>query len=346
MDPAAAAAAAMADALRNHERNKRSTDIPLFYGKKDKDIISPQFLIDRITHAGAIAGWNDDRKAEELYMTLRDRALLWYETLATVPGVDRADWPTLQREFIDAFAPKYTAKTNCANFADMVQRNHESVQDYYLRIWDIFRNMCKSKPAAINAVRAGGAAPRADVKKEGIEDMEQFFLHQLFLAGLKEEVRPKVMEANRDQLHQSLALAREIEVILADKKGGKGVTVAAVQENPEKENKIEIDGLDEEEIEIINAIRNKRGKKPFFKKNGQNKNNQNKTPFKCFYCKKPNHYQRDCTFRIRDKAPMVNSKGEPYQKVTAVQQENENEQNNVGLDLYKMSTIGATSLNF
>ena len=346
---AAAAAAAVAEALRVHERNKRSTDLPLYFGKRDKDNISPQFLLDRITHAGAIAGWNDARKAEELYMTLRDRALLWYETLATVPGVDRADWPTLQREFLNAFAPKYSAKTNCSNFADMIQRSHESVQDYYLRIWDIFRNMCKSKPAVINAVRADAGAAAAVIKREGIEDMESFFLHQLFLAGLKEDVRAKVMEANRVQLHDSLALAREIEVIQADKKGSKGVTVAAVHEVPDndRDDKIAPDGLDEDEIEIINAIRNRKGKKPFFRKNGQSSNYQSRTPFKCFYCKKPNHYQKDCKTRIRDKAPMVNSKGEPYQKVNAVQnQSHENEQNDPGADLYKMSTIGINSLNY
>jgi hypothetical protein len=350
MDPAAAAEA-VRNALQQHERNKRSTDIPLYYGKKDKDTISPQFLVDRITHAGTIAGWNDQRKAEELYMTLRDRALLWYESLASVPGIDRADWATIRREFIDAFAPKYSAKTNCSNFAEMVQRSHESVQDYYLRIWDIFRNMCKSKPAAITVVRTGAGDPRAAVKLEGIEDMESFFLHQLFMAGLKEDIRAKIMEANRAQLHESLALAREIEVIQTDRKG-KGVTVAPIQEkdHDEGDEKVVPEGLDEEEIELINAIRFKKGKKPFFKRNAGQGSYQNKTPFKCFYCKKANHYQRDCKTRIRDKAPMVNSKGEPYQtqhpKVHNISREQDREREDVGVDLYKMSTIGKQSLNF
>ena len=349
MAAAAAAAAAVQVALQQHERNKRSTDIPLYYGKRDKDSISPQFLVDRITHAGAITGWDDARKAEELYMCLRDRALLWYESLASVPGLNRADWPTIRQEFINAFAPKYSAKTNCSNFADMVQRSHESVQDYYLRIWDIFRNICKSKPAAILAVRADAADPRPAVKLEGITDMESFFLHQFFMAGLKEEIRAKIMEANRAQLHESLALAREIEVIQTDKKG-KGVTVASVQEKEQEgdegDEKVAPDTLDEDEIELINAIRMRKGKKPFFKKNGSS-NYQSRQPFKCFYCKKPNHYQRDCKTRLRDKAPMVNSKGEPYQsqKVNNINQQGQ-EREDVGIDLYKMSTIGRQSLNF
>jgi len=350
-------AAQLQAALLNHDGTKRSTEIPLFYGKRELDTISPQFLLDRITHAAAIAGWNADRQREEFYMILRDKALIWYEALGRVPGVDRNDWPTLQREFLAAFAPKFTAKTNCQNFADMVQRPQENVQDYYLRIFDTFRNMCKAKPANMANVRAADAAARAAVKQEGIQDMEMFFLHQLFLAGLKEEVRTKTMEGNLEQLHESLALARETEIILADRKNSKGTTVASIEEVKEKNQATEDegkvpDGLDEEEVEIINAIRAKRGNKPPFKRfnnnqnqNGQNKSGQNfqKGNFKCFYCKKANHYQRDCKFRIRDGAPMVNARGEPYKPKVAAVQENQGEP---GADMYRLSTIGMNSLNW
>ena len=361
---AAAAAAQLQAALLNHDRTKRSTEIPLFYGKKEMDTINPQFLLDRITHAAAIAGWNPDRQREEFYMILRDKALVWYEALGRVPGIDRNDWAVLQREFLAAFAPKFTAKTNCSNFSEMIQRPQENVQDYYLRIFDTFRNMCQAKPAAMAVVRADGAAPRAEVKQEGIADMEMFFLHQLFLAGLKEDIRSKTMEGNRPQLHESLALARETEIILADRKGSKGNTVASIEETKEKpqgqvtddDNKWP-DGLDDEEVEIINAIRFKRGNKQPFKRNPNSGNYQNKGsggqggqaqnfqrgPFKCFYCKKPNHYQRDCKTRLRDGAPMVNAKGEPYKPRVATIQENQNEP---GADMYKLSTIGMNSLNW
>jgi hypothetical protein len=48
------------------------------------------------------------------------------------------------------------------------------------------------------------------------------------VAGLKEEVRGKVMEGDRDELHECVSLAREIEVIQNDKKTQKGVTVASI----------------------------------------------------------------------------------------------------------------------
>jgi hypothetical protein len=54
---AAAAAAAtagnppapnLAQALTNHERVQRSTDLPLFFGRKEKDLITACHLIERV----------------------------------------------------------------------------------------------------------------------------------------------------------------------------------------------------------------------------------------------------------------------------------------------------------
>ena len=46
---------AVAIALTQHDRTRRSTDIPLFYGRKDKDTISPQQLVDRLAKARGMA---------------------------------------------------------------------------------------------------------------------------------------------------------------------------------------------------------------------------------------------------------------------------------------------------
>ena len=40
-----------------------------------------------------------------------------------------------------------------------------------------------------------------------------FFKHQLFLAGLCDDLRMKVMEAGKDSLHESMRLAQELEII-------------------------------------------------------------------------------------------------------------------------------------
>ena len=71
---AAAQQAAMAAALQGHDRLRRSTKMPLFYGQKDKDMISALLFINRIKTAARVANWDDTRKLSEIYLVLRDRA--------------------------------------------------------------------------------------------------------------------------------------------------------------------------------------------------------------------------------------------------------------------------------
>ena len=46
----------LAQALNDHDRAKRSTDIPLYYGQPGQDTIAARLLIVRVNDAGAIAG--------------------------------------------------------------------------------------------------------------------------------------------------------------------------------------------------------------------------------------------------------------------------------------------------
>ena len=82
MADAAAAQPNIEEALANNDNVKRSTNLPLFYGMPGKDTATARMMIDRINHAATIAGWNDRRKCSELYLILRDRAMLWFNALA------------------------------------------------------------------------------------------------------------------------------------------------------------------------------------------------------------------------------------------------------------------------
>ena len=62
VQPAAAAGPAMAAALNDHDRMKWSTDIPLFFARRDKDTVLPRILIDRIEDAAEIATWTPPGK--------------------------------------------------------------------------------------------------------------------------------------------------------------------------------------------------------------------------------------------------------------------------------------------
>ncbi len=260
------------EALNAHDHVRKSTDLPLFFGRKDKDIVPPNLLLDCINRAATVAQWNtDERKITEFYLTLRDQAILWWDTLDNNPNINKGNWADIQQEFLAAYAPRFTARTTCTNFQDLIQRNNENVHDYYLRVSDAFKKMCEAKPAAIATVRIDRGAATADqaaaIKLEGVKDSEGFFKHQLFIAGLKEDIRMKIMEAGKPSIQESVTHARELEVIHEDRK--KGSTVGNIAENEDNN-----DNLDDEERAAVDAIRLQRGK-PLYSCPGQSQGSQN-----------------------------------------------------------------------
>ena len=313
--------AAIAAALADHDRIRKSTDLPLFYGRKDKDVITAHQLMERLNRAAVIAGWDNPRKTSEFYLILRDRAINWWNSLDNegVPDITTDNWEELQAAFLRAYAPKYTAKATCNIFVDLQQKSGESVQDYYLRVDDGFRRMCETKPetietqivapllAAADVVAAGLTVPQALVYKlEGVRQQEKFLLHQLFIAGLREDIRTKMMEARHMTVRATVDAAREFETILADKRGKTHITSV--------EN--ETGGQHEEDEGDIDAIRGKDGKfKPNHRpSNGGNGDQKRKPPFtgQCRFCKKTGHLQRFCYDRKKKGAPCVDEKGVPY----------------------------------
>jgi hypothetical protein len=68
------------------------------------------------------------------------------------------------------------------------------------------------------AICAAIRATPADVKAEGISDAFKFIKHQLFLAGLKDGICDKVLEAAKDTFTESVKVARNLETIQNDHK--------------------------------------------------------------------------------------------------------------------------------
>ncbi len=89
------------------------------------------------------------------------------------------------------------------------------MNDYRCRVQVAYDRLIDNKPANMgtvgNTIAAG--ATEADVKAEGINDMALFFKHQLFLAGIKDSIQDKVLEAGKATFAESMKLSREIEAI-------------------------------------------------------------------------------------------------------------------------------------
>ena len=312
-----AAQQAVQDALLAHDRIRRSTDLPLFYGVPGKDTVSAKTLVDRLQVTAGIAGWNDKRTAEAFYLLLRDEALIWWKTIK-LRGIDQESFTAIKPAFLKYYEPKLTATTSCQNLVDLHQKSGEPVHRYFLRIHDALDKFSESRPP-LAAVAHVPAAPivandLVEAKKEGALEQEMFMRLQLFIAGLQDRIRVKVMEANKATLGETVDFAIELERI--SQRSEPRRLNAIGEEDGGEEGPASPEDWDDDELAAINAIRFKKGKAPYhrsgprpgFKKEGPAANGSPK----CRYCKKPGHLQKVCRSRIRDKAPMVDQDGKPY----------------------------------
>jgi len=81
-----------------------------------------------------------------------------------------------------------------------------------------YKRLTDKKPAMMAAVKAAAGAAPADIKAEGITDTFKFIKHQLFVAGLKDGIRNKVLEAAKDTFTESIKVACNLETIQNDHK--------------------------------------------------------------------------------------------------------------------------------
>ncbi len=325
--------------------------MPLWYGDKAKDACTALYIVDRLENARRIGAWpNDQRTCDEFYAILRGKALIWWGALKD-HGVNSAVWAEVKKAFLKAYEPKYSPKLTFTNFAELVQKSNEEVHDFYLRITEVCRKMFHGRPQALFDVRRdyphGAAAGAYDddivkaIKKEGIEDDEMYIKHQIFIAGVKEELRIKLIEENKATLGESVYLAIELEATLNEKK-------AAMKLNAINDD-VNDASINDEEREMINALR--------FKKNGGgggNKFNRRQPPKAnattvCRYCKKLGHFQKECRSRLRDKAPMVDANGKPFAKRVNPINDGDDGDENVGWTDERQvvgAISGAASLNW
>lgn len=327
----------IAEALAAHDRMKRSTDLPLFYGRPEKDSIAPRLMIDRINRAAVSGGWNEARKCSELYLVLRDRALLWYDGLEH-KNVDTNVWDQLKEAFLRSYEPRFTAKSTCANFAELVQKQNETVNDFYNRVHAVVKRLGAMRPVALNAVRAAHVGIADDIinpiKTEGSMDERKYWQQILFTAGLRDDLRLKVMDENKDTLAECFEVACDHESLLNEKRRTMGVTAIADDEDKALGFWLQddIDNLEDDAFNTVNAVRNNSRLPPLRRSatyrqvvnNAQrsyaNAARQSPSPssasgnrsMNCRYCKKPGHLQKVCFSRIRHNAPMVDKDGKPY----------------------------------
>jgi hypothetical protein len=193
-----------------------------------------------------------------------------------------------------------------------------------------YKRLTDTKPAAMSTVRntiAAGAA-EADTKAEGINNTLKFIKHQLFLAGLKDGIRDKVLEAAKATFNESVKVAGNLKTIQNDHKRLNKINTIRNETEEEKAKEIPWDSLSDDQLSQLAAIHfgrnryNNNGNNNGNNNRNNNRNNQgNNRPMQlrnpnteCRYCKKKGHLQKDCFSWKRDQASMVDANGKPYQQ--------------------------------
>jgi len=327
-------------ALLNHDRVRRTTDIPLFFGNKAKETITPQQLIERIEIAAEVANWNtDERKCAEFFLCLREDALSWYNTLDHIIGFNKKVWADIKREFLAAYAPKYSARALCICFQDLRQKPDETVQKFYNRVSDTFINAYKVKPD--HTITYEGdlmGRTQAEMNKamgQGIERMQLLMMNTVFLGGLRDNIQTRVLEESPTKPQESVKAAREIESILNDKKSQpqRGFHVTSIDGTDEGDG-TDMGDVDEDEaahLQAINAILRKKGRPQYrFRvrpKQGWPKGADGIGPrdgfngtgaIICFFCNKPGHRIAQCHAKAASGRGRGGSRGGRGGRVAAV----------------------------
>jgi hypothetical protein len=153
--------------------------------------------------------------------------LSWYNTLDNIIGFNKNIWNDLKTKFLEAYAPKYSAKALCICFQDLRQKAEETVQDFYNRVSDTFRNTYQVKPDHTvtyeGAMHDGITQAHANkILLQGVTRMQLLMLNTMFLGGLKEDIRNRVLEEGPTRPDDSVKLAREIESIINDRRRDRG----------------------------------------------------------------------------------------------------------------------------
>ena len=140
--------------------------------------------------------------------------------------------------------------------------------------------------------------------------MQLLMLNTMFLGGLKEEIRNRVLKDGPTERENSVKAAREIETILNDKKKDKGVFITSIEEEDELEDGTDMGEVDKDEaahLQALNEIMRRQGRPQYrfrVRPRGGSQTGFDGIGLKdglngtgaiiCFFCNKPGHRIAQC----------------------------------------------------
>ena len=324
----------MAGAALAAARQVDLSKLPLFHANPKTDAFTAEEWAERVQLAKDGGPWDDALATSYVYNALRDGALTWYRTLKW-SNIDNRNWAEVKQAFLEAYGTTHTSRTTATALNELKQGN-DSVIDYYTKVVEVMSDLqallppnglglpTTPYPAEITAVaqfrdlreeiRTGAATALVEY---GAQRMIYFIATQIFVSGLKAEIRTEVMKSNPLTVMAACTAAQTIEKINTAKKPSTSNDhiVAAIGDSGETDESPEQIQAQIDELQRRKQWVSKKqsgsgpswaGGGSTFKPGGTNQRGRNPAMGKkCHYCKKLNHFQKDCRARIAAGAPMI-----------------------------------------
>ena len=319
--------------------------IPLFHANTKKDVFTPEEWIDRVQRAKDAGTWNDATTTSYVYNALREGALTWYRSLncSGVNNTIWAEVKTAFLKAYGTTHTSRTTTTTINDLkqgSHTVIDYYTKVVEAMTDLQALMPPNALGRPAVlyrpeIQAVDQFRAVPENirvgcvdDHVKFGAQQMIYFVATQIFINGLNSDIRAEVMKANPVTIMDACTEAQTIEKInKSNKTVGASNLIASIDganANPEEDDdlKHQIDELKRRHWAAKRTFNPSNGNGAARSGNGargnsnggysggnpNNNNNKRSNPAqgkKCHYCKKLNHFQKECRARLSAGAPMV-----------------------------------------
>ena len=174
---------------------------------------------------------------------------------------------------------------------------------------DTFRNAYLTKPdhttTYIGNLHGSTQVKCNEIMLQGVNRMQWLMLNTVFLGGLREDIRSRVLEEGPTEPDESAQLAREIESIINDRRREKGYNVTNIAASETEADPEDVGEVDEEEaaqLREVNAILKRKGRPQYkfrVKSRGPNASSFNGTgAVICFFCNKPGHRIAQCRTKM------------------------------------------------
>ena len=108
-------------------------DIPIFYGDKTKDSVTPKFMYDQIQIAQVTFHWSDGATAGNFKLALRGKAIDWLNYIKDTELIDGTLWSTIEPHFKTHYDIQIQMVDNVWDFSKLKHEERDDPADLNLR---------------------------------------------------------------------------------------------------------------------------------------------------------------------------------------------------------------------